>query len=49
MIFFGIFLEFGQAFIPDREPSVWDALANTTGVILGIVIYMRGKYDRLVK
>ena len=49
MIFFGTFLEFGQAFIPGREPSVWDALANTTGVILGIVIYMRGKYERLVK
>ena len=49
MIFFGNFLEFGQAFIPDREPSVWDALANTTGVILGIVIYLRGQYERLVK
>jgi VanZ family protein len=49
MIFFGIFLEFGQGLIPGRQPSLWDALANTTGVILGIVIYTRGKYERLVK
>ena len=49
MIFFGIFLEFGQGLIPGRQPSFWDALANTTGVILGIVIYTRGKYERLVK
>jgi hypothetical protein len=49
MIGFGIFLEFGQALIPGREPSIYDALANTTGVILGIVIYTRGKYERLVR
>jgi VanZ family protein len=49
MIFFGIFLEFGQGLIPGRQPSFWDALANTTGVILGIAIYTRGKYERLVK
>ena len=49
MIFFGIFLEFGQGLIPGRQPSFWDALANTTGVILGIAIYTRGKYDRLVQ
>ena len=49
MIFFGIFLEFGQGLIPGRQPSFWDALANTTGVILGIGIYTRGKYEQLVK
>ncbi len=49
MIGFGIFLEFGQALIPGRQPSIYDALANTTGVILGIVIYTRGKYERLVR
>jgi VanZ family protein len=49
MIGFGIFLEFGQALIPGRQPSIYDALANTSGVILGIVIYTRGKYERLVR
>jgi VanZ family protein len=49
MIGFGIFLEFGQALIPGREPSIYDALANTSGVMLGIIIYIRGKYERLVR
>ncbi|MFM1853072.1 MAG: hypothetical protein RL164_390 [Bacteroidota bacterium] len=49
MITFGIFLEFGQGLIPGREPSIYDALANTSGVMVGIIIYSRGKYERLVK
>ena len=49
MIGFGIFLEFGQALIPGREPSIYDALANTSGVMLGIIINLRGKYERLLR
>jgi VanZ family protein len=49
MILFGIFLEFGQGLIPGRQPSILDALANTTGVLIGILIYTRGKYEVLVK
>ena len=31
-------LELGELFIPNRVVSVWDFLANATGVILGVLI-----------
>jgi VanZ family protein len=36
---FGILMEYCQGFIPGREPSLLDALANTGGIILGGLIY----------
>ena len=38
MIALGVGLEFGQYFIPDREFSFLDMLANITGVIFGIML-----------
>ena len=40
MIALGIGLEFGQYFIPEREFSISDIMANNLGVILGIVFGM---------
>ena len=36
---FGIFMEFCQGFVPGREPSVLDALANTSGILIGWTIF----------
>jgi len=35
LILWGILLEVAQGLVPDRTPSFWDFVANTTGVILG--------------
>ena len=40
MIALGMGLEFGQHFIPEREFSISDIMANNLGVILGIVFGM---------
>lgn len=37
MILLGLLLEVGQYFIPGRMFSVFDILANTLGVILGVL------------
>ena len=36
---FGIIMEFCQGFVPGREPSGLDALANTSGIILGWIFF----------
>ncbi len=36
---YGILLEGGQAFIPGRDPSLADALANLSGAVLGVAVY----------
>ena len=43
MIPLGIALEFGQTFVPGRNFSVFDMIANSVGTILGV---MCGKYGR---
>ena len=43
MIPLGIALEFGQTFVPDRNFSIFDMIANSVGTILGM---MCGKYGR---
>jgi VanZ family protein len=35
VVFFGIAIELLQGLTPDRQPDVFDALANTGGVLLG--------------
>ena len=37
LIAYGLFMEFCQGFVPGREQSFLDALANGAGVILGFV------------
>jgi VanZ family protein len=37
LIAYGLLMEFMQGFVPGREPSLLDALANSGGVILGFV------------
>jgi hypothetical protein len=43
MIPLGIALEFGQTFVPGRNFSIFDIMANSFGAILGV---MGGKYGR---
>jgi VanZ family protein len=38
LIAYGMLLEFCQGFVPGREPSWLDALANTTGVMIGFIL-----------
>lgn len=38
LILYGLLMEFCQGFVPGREPSLLDALANTTGVAIGFVL-----------
>jgi VanZ family protein len=37
MIALGLSLEFGQSFIPGRQASISDTIANNIGVIIGIL------------
>ncbi|MFM8244052.1 MAG: VanZ family protein [Crocinitomicaceae bacterium] len=39
MIAYGILLEFLQGLMPGRVPSILDAIANTTGVVLGACLF----------
>jgi len=41
LIFLGIGIELLQGFTPDRQSEVLDALANTTGILLGWLIAHR--------
>ena len=38
-IAYGIFMEFAQGFVPGREQSMLDALANTLGVGIGWLMF----------
>jgi VanZ family protein len=38
LISYGLLLEFCQKFVPGRDSNWLDALANTTGVILGFIV-----------
>jgi VanZ family protein len=49
MIGLGIGLEFAQAWVPGRQPSLFDTIANSTGVLLGILLMrhvMRARLKR---
>jgi VanZ family protein len=35
LLLFGVGIEVAQSFTPDREPSVFDVLADTAGIALG--------------
>jgi len=46
--FFGLFIEFVQGFLPARDASFFDALANGAGGALGVVLYcLLNKHIRL--
>ena len=51
----GAALEWCQSFLPGRDMSLWDGIANTLGVISGVVLFhFRGQYitryaDRIIK
>jgi VanZ family protein len=49
MIGLGIGLEFSQAWVPGREPSLLDAFANSSGVLLGILVMRHVIRARLEK
>ena len=38
LILYGLLMEYCQGFVPGREPSWLDALANTTGVMIGFIL-----------
>ena len=40
LIAYGILIEFFQGFVPGRDPSFYDALANSAGVFLGFFIFL---------
>ena len=46
---FGICLELGQSFVPGREPSIGDVVANSAGVIVAVLLGLaaHGINDRL--
>ncbi|MBI1836928.1 MAG: VanZ family protein [Flavobacteriia bacterium] len=37
-ISYGLFMEFCQGFIPSRDPSLYDMIANSTGVLIGFIL-----------
>ena len=39
LIAYGLLMEYIQGFVPGREPSWLDALANTSGIIIGYCVY----------
>ena len=39
LIAYGILIEFFQGLVPGRDPSFYDALANSVGVFLGFFIF----------
>jgi VanZ family protein len=36
---YGLLMEILQGFVPNRDPSFYDILANSTGVLLGFIFY----------
>ena len=39
LIAYGLLIEFFQGFVPGRDPSFYDTLANSVGVFLGFFIF----------
>jgi VanZ family protein len=42
VVIFGIIIEWYQTFIPDRSPTIGDAIANIVGVIVYSLLYTAG-------
>jgi VanZ family protein len=40
LIAYGLLMEFFQGFVPGRDPSFYDALANSAGVFSGFFIFL---------
>ena len=40
LIGYGLLLEYCQGFVPGRQPSLLDALANSIGVSIGFILYL---------
>ena len=40
LIGYGLLLEYCQGFVPGRQPSWLDALANSIGVSIGFILYL---------
>ena len=40
LIAYGMFMEFCQGFVPGREPSWLDILANSSGVAIGLSLHL---------
>ena len=40
LIGYGILLEYCQGFVPGRQPSILDAMANSIGVFVGFVVFL---------
>lgn len=38
-ILYGLLMEFGQSYVPGRDPSLLDVVANSCGVLMGCVIF----------
>ncbi len=38
-ILYGVLMEYGQRFVPGRSFSIYDMIANTSGVLIGLLIY----------
>lgn len=38
---FGVLMEIGQIFVPERSPEALDALANGAGALFGSIVYGR--------
>jgi len=46
LVLYGLFMEYCQGFVPGRQPSWLDALANTTGVAIGFLLTLLTNYLR---
>ncbi len=40
MISYGFLMEFFQGFVPGRDPSFLDMIANSSGILVGLVIFL---------
>ena len=49
-IFFGLMTEVMQQFVPERDMDLYDGIADTLGVIVGLYIYKNNskKFDKLL-
>ena len=47
LIFYGILIEFFQGFVPGRNPSFYDALANSVGVLIGFLLFKLFSLNRI--